>query len=214
MSMNGLTTEKMSQALDWAYEKAIHGIPGDFSSESLAKNYMKKFSSTDEAIHSLITWQTAKSSTSGFITGLGGIVTLPVAVPVNIASVLYVQIRMIAAIAYMRGYDLKDDQVQTFVFICLTGQATSDILKQSGITVGTKLTVQLIKKVPGTTLTKINQKVAFRLVTKFGEKGVINLGKLVPVVGGVIGASVDGVGTKIIGNQAKKLFVELDSSVI
>ncbi|MFZ2572451.1 MAG: hypothetical protein WAX19_03745, partial [Trichococcus flocculiformis] len=64
------------------------------------------------------------------------------------------------------------------------------------------------------TLTKINQKVAFRLVTKFGEKGVINLGKLVPIVGGVIGASVDGVGTKIIGNQAKKLFVELDSSIV
>ena len=209
-----LTTEKMTQALDWAYEKALNGLPGDLSSESLAKSYMKKFSSTDEAIHSLIKWQTAKSSTSGFVTGLGGIVTLPVAVPVNIASVLYVQMRMIAAIAYMRGYDLKDDQVKTFVFICLTGQAASDILKQSGITVGTKLTVQLIKKVPGATLTKINQKVAFRLVTKFGEKGVINLGKLVPVVGGVIGASVDGVGTKIIGNQAKKLFVELDSSVI
>ena len=214
MSNNELTTEKMTQALGWAYEKALNGIPGDLSSESLAKSYMKKFSSTDEAIHSLIKWQTAKSSTSGFVTGLGGIVTLPVAVPVNIASVLYVQMRMIAAIAYMRGYDLKDDQVQTFVFICLTGQAASDILKQSGITVGTKLTVQLIKKVPGATLTKINQKVAFRLVTKFGEKGVINLGKLVPVVGGVIGASVDGVGTKIIGNQAKKLFVELDSSVI
>lgn len=207
MAKNELTTEKMTQALDWAYEKALNGLPGDLSSESLAKSYMKKFSSTDEAIHSLIKWQTAKSSTSGFVTGLGGIVTLPVAVPVNIASVLYVQMRMIAAIAYMRGYDLKDDQVQTFVFICLTEQAASDILKQSGITVGTKLTVQLIKKVPGATLTKINQKVAFRLVTKFGEKGVINLGKLVPVVGGVIGASVDGVGTKIIGNQAQKLFV-------
>ena len=214
MAKNELTTEKMTQALDWAYEKALNGLPGDLSSESLAKSYMKKFSSTDEAIHSLIKWQTAKSSTSGFVTGLGGIVTLPVAVPVNIASVLYVQMRMIAAIAYMRGYDLKDYQVQTFVFICLTGQAASDILRQSGITVGTKLTVQLIKKVPGTTLTKINQKVAFRLVTKFGEKGVINLGKLVPIVGGVIGASVDGVGTKIIGNQAKKLFVEFDSPVI
>ena len=88
MSKNELTTEKMTQALGWAYEEALNGIPGDLSSESLAKSYMKRFSSTDEAIHSLIKWQTAKSSTSGFVTGLGGIVTLPVAVPVNISYVL------------------------------------------------------------------------------------------------------------------------------
>ena len=54
MSKNELTTEKMTQALGWAYEKALNGIPGDLSSESLAKSYMKRFSSTDEAIHSLI----------------------------------------------------------------------------------------------------------------------------------------------------------------
>ncbi|SUV11504.1 Uncharacterised protein [Cytobacillus firmus] len=29
----------------------------------------------------------------------------------------------------MRGYDLKDDQVKTFIFVCLTGQSASDILK-------------------------------------------------------------------------------------
>jgi hypothetical protein len=34
-------------------------------------------------------------------------------------------------------------------------------------------------------LKKINQKVGFRLVTKFGEKGIINLSKLIPVVGGL-----------------------------
>ena len=48
-----------------------------------------------------------------------------------------------------------------------------------------------IKKIPGKTLTKINQKVGFRFITKFGEKGIINLGKLVPGVGALIGGSMD-----------------------
>jgi hypothetical protein len=38
-------------------------------------------------------------------------------------------------------------------------------------------------------ITKINQKVGFRLLTKFGSKGVINLGKMVPLTGGIIGGT-------------------------
>jgi uncharacterized protein (DUF697 family) len=46
----------------------------------------------------------------------------------------------------------------------------------------------------------------FRLLTKSGEKGLINLGKMVPLVGGIIGGTVDAVSTNIIGNVALKLF--------
>lgn len=49
------------------------------------------------------------------------------------------------------------------------------------------MTVNMIKKIPGSTITKINQKVGFRLLTKFGNTDVVNLGKMVPLVGGVIG---------------------------
>lgn len=45
-----------------------------------------------------------------------------------------------------------------------------------------------------------------RLITKFGEKGIINLGKVVPVVGGIIGGGVNGFGTYAIGKTAKKVF--------
>ena len=54
----------------------------------------------------------------------------------------------------------------------------------------------------------INQKVGFRLLTKFGETGAINLGKAVPVVGGVIGGSFDFATTKIIANNAYKMFID------
>lgn len=202
-----LTESKMMQALDWSYDKAINGLPTMESAEELAKSYLSKCKSVDEAIDKFISWQQAKCATSGFITGLGGIITFPIAIPVNISSVLYIQIRMITTIAYMRGYNLHDDQVKTLVYASLTGQSVADILKPAGIKIGMNMTKVFIKEIPRHTLTQINKRVGFKLVTKFGEKGVINLGKCIPLVGGVIGGTVDALGTFTIGKTAKKVFV-------
>ena len=147
-----------------------------------------------------------------FVTGLGGLITLPVAIPANVSSVMYVQMRMIACLAYMGGYDTNSDQVQTLVYACLAGISTDQIIKQASIKFGTKFTTAMVKKIPGTVLTKINQKVGFRFLTKFGEKGIINIAKLVPVVGGVIGGGFDLVETKVIANRAYIMFIKGDLS--
>ena len=69
-----------------------------------------------------------------------------------------------------------------------------------------KITEQGIKKISFEIIKKINQAVGFRLLTKFGQKGVINLGKTIPVVGGVVGGTVDSLSTNIIGKVAKETF--------
>lgn len=204
--MSGLTESNVGKVLEWAYEKAINGIPGTDTAYELAESYLCKSSSVDDAIKSLVNWQITKCATSGFLTGLGGVVTMPVTIPANLASVLYVQMRMVAAIAHMRGYDLKDDQVQTFVYACLTGQTVNEVVKGAGIKIGLKIGEAQIKRIPGEVIKKINQAVGFRLVTKLGQKGVVNLGKMVPLIGGVIGGSFDAVSTKTIAYAAKESF--------
>jgi uncharacterized protein (DUF697 family) len=168
---------------------------------------LKQEGSLHAQANSLIRWQNTKAGTSGFLTGLGGIITLPVAIPANVASVMYVQIRMIAAIAHMGGYNLNDDRVKSLVFLCLTGNAAKDILKDVGIVVGKKLAENAIKNISGKTIVAINKKVGFRLLTKFGEKGVINLGKAIPLLGGVVGATFDSVSTNTVGNIARDTFI-------
>jgi len=196
------------KALDYAYSIAIDGIPGFDSSEELARNYMSKGTDKVEICNSLIKWQIAKAGTSGFLTGLGGIITMPVTIPANISSVMYVQIRMIAAIAYIGGYDLRDDRVKTLIYLCLAGSAAKNILKDMGIVIGRRITIEIIKNISEKTISAINQKVGFTLLSKFGQKGVINLGKAVPLIGGVIGGTFDSVTTVAIGNIAKKTFIE------
>ena len=201
--------EDILKALDTCYEKATNGISKISPSiDQLAGDYLSKHASKEKAIKDMLKKQVLKCTTSGFITGFGGAITLPVTIPANIGSVLYVQMRMIACTAYMAGYDISSDQVQTLVYACLAGLSVGEIAKQFGIKFGQKVAVGMIEKIPGKVLTKINQKVGFRLLTKFGEKGLINLGKLVPGVGAVINGGVDFAETKAIAKRAYQMFVE------
>ncbi|BCU08384.1 EcsC family protein [Allochromatium tepidum] len=203
-----LNQHTLMQALDWTYDKAVNGVAGLDSASDPARDYMQQTGSRRDQAQSLIRWQSTKATTSGFLTGLGGIVTLPVTLPINVASVIYIQMRLVAAVAVMGGYDVRDDRVKVLVYACLTGNAAKDIIKDVGIVIGRKLTERAIRGICAKTLTAINQKVGFRLLTKFGQKGVINLGKLVPVAGGVIGGSLDAVATRTIGHIARETFIQ------
>lgn len=206
---NKFSQEDILKVLDTCYEKATNGISKISPSiDQLAGDYLSKHASKEEAIKDMLKKQVLKCTTSGFITGFGGAITLPVTIPANIGSVLYVQMRMIACTAYMAGYDISSDQVQTLVYACLAGLSVGEIAKQFGIKFGQKVAVGMIEKIPGKVLTKINQKVGFRLLTKFGEKGLINLGKLVSGVGAVINGGVDFAETKAIAKRAYQMFVE------
>ena len=202
-----MTEGKIMEVLDWAYDKAINGVPGLDSAQELADSYADSEKSLSKRANMLIRWQNTKAGTSGFLAGLGGVLTMPVTVPANLVSVWYVQIRMIAAIAHMGGHNLKNDKVRTLVYACLAGNAAKDMLKDVGIVVGKQLSKQAIKAIPGKTIVAINQAVGFRLLTKFGEKGAVNLGKGIPLIGGVIGGVFDSVTTNAIGNIARDTFI-------
>lgn len=209
-----ISQEDVMKILDSCYEKCLNGIPKVSPSvEEMANDYLKKYKTKEEACKAMIRNQITKCATSGFITGFGGFITMPVTLPANITSVIYVQMRMIACISYMAGFDLDSDQTQTLVYACLAGVAVNNVIKQAGIKFGVKFANGLIKKIPGKVLIKINQKVGFRFATKFGTKGIINLGKLIPGVGAVIGGGLDLVETKIIAERSYKWFFEHDFSI-
>lgn len=209
-----IAQEDVMKILDSCYEKCLNGIPKVSPSvEEMANDYLKKYKTKEEACKAMIRNQITKCATSGFITGFGGFITMPVTLLANITSVIYVQMRMIACTSYMAGFDLNSDQTQTLVYACLAGVAVNNVIKQAGIKFGVKFANGLIKKIPGKVLIKINQKVGFRFATKFGTKGIINLGKLIPGVGAVIGGGLDLVETKIIAERSYKWFFEHDFSI-
>jgi MFS family permease len=177
------------------------------SAERLAADHLGKSAHVDEAIDSLIQWQKIRAGSTGFVTSLGGFALMPVTLPANLAASYILSVNTVAAIACLRGYDVQSHQVRTAVLLCLVGSEAEGLLKNVGIQIGEKTFRNLLKSVPGRALREINQKVGFRLLTKTGERGVINLSKLMPVVGGLIGGTIDILFVHSCAKAAKTHFV-------
>lgn len=188
---------------------AIGGVGPLGSAEKLAQDYLddSSYSTNDERVTALIQWETSKNFASGFLTGLGGLTTLPVAIPGALGASWVVQARMSAAIAVIYGHDVYNDRVRTFVLLTLLGEATAkEVLRQLGIKIGQRVFSRGVQKIPGRILLEINKRVGFRLLTKAGERGVINMTKLLPGVGGLVGGTIDAIACRMVGKTAKRLF--------
>jgi hypothetical protein len=185
----------------------IGGAGPLISAVDLAEAYQKtSYDTKQDRIDAMIRWESSKTAASGFVTGVPGIAAILVTLPASLVASWAVQARLAAAIAAIHGYDPDDDRVQTLIMLCLLGDAGKELAKDAGILIGTKFAAATLKRIPGRIFIEINKKVGFRLITKAGEKGVINLTKWIPLVGGVIGGSVDGVATYTVGHTADAIF--------
>lgn len=80
----------------WLYDKAVSGIAGIESAEMLAARYREDaHGDTQLAARNMIHWESIKAGSSGFLSGIGGVVALPVTLPLNITSVLFLQTRQV-----------------------------------------------------------------------------------------------------------------------
>jgi uncharacterized protein (DUF697 family) len=191
-------------ALQWVYERAIDGMPGLEGAPDLAASYQRQCATDEDAIDALIRWQVAKAAAAGFLTNLGGLATLPIALPANVLSALYIQIRMVAAIAALRGHDLKSDQVRTVVLACLCGTTLMDVVKEAGIGVGAGLAQQAVASLSSEALRRLARIGALRRAG-----GTTHVMRLTPLIGGVVAGALDGALTRAYANAAKKLFLPI-----
>lgn len=198
---------KMLKVMDWAFDKATGDIPGLGSSSDMAKKYLDKYGSVNAAVDHLVKWQITSSATTGFATSFGGLPTMAITLPANIAGVMGIQLRMIGAIAELGGFHEQTEEKKTGMYLCLLGSQAGNTLSKTTGQFAIKFSTAALRKLPGSVLTKINQAVGFRLFTKFGQKGLVNIHKAIPVVGGVVGGSIDALSTYSIAKAAKALFL-------
>jgi hypothetical protein len=160
-----------------------------------------------DAINRITRQALVGSGIGGFATGLGGFVTMPVAIPVNVLEFYLQATRMVGAIATVRGYDISEPEVRTRVLLTLIGSSVEDVLKSVGVTSTTgPLTNIALKQLPPEALMMINKAIGMRLLKSLGERTLTKLGRAVPIAGGVIGGGVDVWMMNRIANQARKAF--------
>lgn len=165
---------------------------------------------TESAIDKVVRAHLAAGGAGGFVTGLGGFVTMPVALPANVLEFYLVATRMVAAIAALRGYDLRTPQIRTAVLLTLVGADADDLLKKAGVAGGGhRLTNLAAQRLPGPALMVVNKGIGFRLVSQVGRSTLARLGKAVPLVGGAVGAGLDVYLLRRIADHARREFPPL-----
>jgi len=139
------------------------------------------------------------ASTASFCWGCGGWFTI---VP-NLAHIWRIHGRLVLTIAYIYGYDLEDPERREEIALCfaLSGgnEALKNVIKEAGM-VGAKKALltpvmkEIIKKLPN------------RIITIAGEKSILNVVKVVPIVGGIVSGVMDFFSTTGIGKAAKEFY--------
>lgn len=203
-----VTAAAASKLVDKIVGHGLKGVGPMCSAEQLAAEYEAdtRYSSTDQRVRSMTRWEAAKNFGSGFVTGLGGLPALPFTLPSGLYAAWIVQARLAGAIAKLHGHDVLEDRVRTLVVLSLLGDAGKEVLKQMGVVAANRAGRALLERLPGRMLIELNKKVGFRLATKAGTKGIVNLAKVVPVLGGVVGGSVDTAACVAVGRTAHALF--------
>jgi hypothetical protein len=168
----------------------------------LADEYRRTGRTSQACAENFIDWQTAKAAAAGFALGLPGLPAMVATVPADLTSTAYLQLRMVAVIGLLFHWDVRSDQFRSIAYLSLLGTAGGELLRDFGVAFTTKLAAAQVAKLSGKALIKINQQVGFRLLTKAGSTGLVNLTKVIPVLGGIVGGSVNFVVTKQIGYAA------------
>jgi hypothetical protein len=192
-----------------ALERAIRGVgPLDGAAAAGAKQLDEQQGDVDKAIRQVIENHVRLAGAQGFLTNIGGLVTMTVTVPTNITGLALIQCRMVAAIVHLRGYDLADQRTRNAILASLLGEERILALIRK-------------KKLPGTPMALATapvhdphldnimaNEVAAELITKVaGKRIATTVGRRVPVVGGVVGAGADGFSTWQIGRYVDREFL-------
>lgn len=187
--LSGAATKLVERLLDIG----IDGKGPFDSAHKVADAALKQSGGNAEAAIKLIQRDHRQiAAVGGFVTGLGGFFTMPVALPANVLEFYLLGTRMTAATARVRGYDIDQPEIRSAILLTLAGADSDDILKKAGMVAGGgKLTSIALQRLPAPALMVLNKAIAFRLLGRLGQGIIAKLGRAVPVVGGLVGGGVD-----------------------
>ena len=168
---------------------------GAGSYQSLAEKYLAGNETVEAAVHQLIGWQAGQAGAVGAVTGFPGLLMAGVTIPLDIAGVTVILIRMIAAIATMHGHAITSPEVRTIGLCALMGAAATETVAALASSVAMKIASKAAEAIPGRVLIEINKQIGMRLLTKYGAAGMIRLAQIVPIVGMFAGGGINAYGT-------------------
>lgn len=159
----------------------------------------------DGAIHELIETHVRYAGGQGFLTNIGGVATAVVAIPANLAGLALIQCRLVACIVHLRGYDLADQRVRNAILACVLSEETVRSLVRKRRLPSTPMGIATAPAHDAHLDTVVAAEVTSELITKVAGKRIAStIGRRIPIVGGLFGATADAYITWQIGRYADR----------
>lgn len=160
-----------------------------------------------DAARQLIKRESRLGFAGGFVTGLGGLATMPISMPSGIAINWMVQARQNAAIAALFGHDITTAAVQQRILETLLEPGDDDMRVDGADDVEYKFGMRTLKQLPGQALNSLGSYFRKRLVKTSLKRGVKVVGpRFLPVIGGFISGRVDNKSCAESGARALETF--------
>ena len=202
------TPEVAGNVLRRIVEFAILGAGSFQGAREFAARKLADSGDREAAIDAIIAAHVGVASVQGFVTSVGGLITMPVGVPANLAGMAAVGARMIASVAHLRGYDLDDTRVRSALTLMLLGEDEVRRLVANGKFPTTPLAVATAPVYDADLERAISERVMGGLAARMGGKyAAVVIVRRIPFVGGFVGAAVDGWVSYGLGSYAKREFV-------
>ncbi|RRD46201.1 EcsC family protein [Tessaracoccus sp. OH4464_COT-324] len=184
----GFTADIFHQIL----ELAIVGNGTLSGAKELANEQLKKHDDPERAVDVIVSQHLALAGGQGFATNWGGFLLSLVTIPANVAASAFVQARMVAAIAHLRGYELADPRVRTAILMCMLGPSASSALVAKSVLPSTPLVVATAPVFDSKLDGAVSRILLERAMNFVGGKRLgVFVAKKIPFVGGGVGAAVD-----------------------
>ncbi|MGB5951738.1 MAG: hypothetical protein WBG57_04375 [Ornithinimicrobium sp.] len=207
---DSLPARMSMSVLHWMVNLGVGGIGPLDSAEHIANEAMAEHSDEKAAIDAIVKRHLKLAAGGGFATGVGGLITMPVALPANVISFYALAARMIASVAAVRGYDVNSESTRTAIVLTMLRVDADDVLRKVGVVGGGKMSAIALNRVPKAAALVINKGVGFRVAGRLGARAAGRLGRAVPLAGGVIGAGLDTYLMRRIASDTKEQFPRVE----
>lgn len=201
-----MTTRTAQALVDKLMDIGMDGLGPLDSVQEVVADARREHPDRERAIDAICRKHIKAAAGGGFVTGVGGLFTLPVALPANIVEFYVLATRMVASVATVRGYDITRPEVRSAVLLALVGADSQELLRKAGVPTTGRLAQLAMKNLPQTAIMMINKGVGFRIVTQLSARTLGRLGRAVPLAGGLIGAGLDGWLMNTIADHAREEF--------
>ncbi|MCL1923592.1 MAG: EcsC family protein [Propionibacteriaceae bacterium] len=195
----------LNSAMVKLMDTAIDGLAAFPSARETAAKHLQRQGDVHKAVSSVIRQHTVMAGVQGVVTNIGGIASMVVGTPINITGLIVIQVRMVACIAHLYGYDLEDPRVRTALVMCLLGERELERHIASQKLPTTPAAVATSPVFDPDFHAQVADHVLAHLISEAAGKGVVKtVGRKTPIIGGGVGGVADWHYTSRVSRCARK----------